>query len=260
MEYGSGGSYPPAPPGCAGAPKLPPPPAQPGEVKLREIVQTFVVEGSIESFDADSFRSSLAAALDIEPALIELAVSAGSVQVVSTIRTTSAALSTAVTEQLADFASDPAAASVVLNILVVSASMPIVSTIFVVAPPPSPPPPPLTPPPDAPSPLSNATDVPPVSNETPTELVVGIAVGVICGLAVVCLVLACCFAEVKRCTKRGPGRGRGGAKLVSGQIVSMAAKKKRKKKGMTSCTISSEREGGGQMAGTSDDMVELNLN
>ena len=258
MEQGSGsgelaGAYPPAPPGCAGAPRMPPPPAQPGQVKLQVITQTFVVEGSVESFDADGFKSSLAVALDISADLIELAISAGSVQVVSTIRTTSAALSTAVTEQLADFASDPDAASVALNILVVSASTPEVSTSFVVAPPPSPPPPPLTPPPLAPSSLNATETGPPVQNETPTELVVGIAAACIGGLLVVCLVLACCFSSLKRCTQRGPGRG-------GGALVSMAAKKKRKKKGLTSCTISSERGGSAQMARMDDDMVELNLN
>ena len=50
------------------------------------VTQTLLVAGTVETFDREAFRASLAAALEISTNLISVSVSAASVQVDTTIR------------------------------------------------------------------------------------------------------------------------------------------------------------------------------
>ena len=119
-------------PRCSGVyePREPPPPASPGQIQLRTIEQTFILAGTVETFDRDGFRTNLATSLSVEPAAIALNVSAASVEVVSTITTTSQDVAAAVQTQMSSFSNNTALATSMLGVTVESASLPTVMIEF----------------------------------------------------------------------------------------------------------------------------------
>ena len=61
----------------------------------RTVSQTFVVAGSIDTFDRDSFRQRLATTLNVPPSRVELVLSAASVRIDATVLAVSDALQAA---------------------------------------------------------------------------------------------------------------------------------------------------------------------
>ena len=180
IDYGSG---------CAPSPPLPP--GLPGQIALVTIEQTFVVAGTVATFDQQAFKSSMATTLDVPMSSIALQVTSASVKVDMAITTTSSAVSSAVSTQLGTFASDPAAASTALGVSVMAVSAPTTQITLVEAPPPSlPPPPPLLPPlpPFMPPPLA-----PPSTAAIPTSTIIVLGGGAVLSLlgAVVVCYCAC---------------------------------------------------------------------
>ena len=137
---------PPPPPSPPPPPPSPPPPPHPplpaGRVLVRRVDLQYTVAGDVASFDADGFKSRLAAALSISTSLISLEVAPASVSVTARYETTSANDAERVLTAGRALAADTTQASSVLGVAVEAATMPTITLTTAEAP--SPPPSPLT--------------------------------------------------------------------------------------------------------------------
>ena len=139
------------------------------------------VAGTVETFDAGSFKSSLATAIDVEPAAVTLNVTAASVRITATIVLVENA--TGVIASVQHLASNITALSLALNVTVDSADPPTITVRAVVAPstpPPSPSPLPPSPPPSPPPPSPPTID--------PIHVIMGV-LGTLLAAGLVCFYL-----------------------------------------------------------------------
>ena len=185
-------------------PPYPPPPTS--TIELHAIEQTFVIAGSVHTFNASAFRQSLASSLRVTESTISLNVSAASVRVDTTITTTSASVQAAVESMMGTFASDVTFASAYLGVTVQSATAPQSSISTVAAPAPPSPDAPLastTRPPPRPPPttaLSTSPSALPLGGATVEALEAGassMGTGGVVGIGIgVGLVIALCLCAL----------------------------------------------------------------
>ena len=137
----AGFSFPPPAPGTA---TFFAPPAPPGSGYRRVVTVTVEISGSIQEFDADAYRQSMAALFNVNPNDIELTVVSASVLVTARISTSNEADAIGIVEILRD--TSMGALSQQLNVTVVSVQAPTtVVTNELVTHAPSPPLPPFPP-------------------------------------------------------------------------------------------------------------------
>ena len=153
---------------------------------------TLTAAGTVEAFDASSFKASLAASVGVTPADITLVVAAASVRVVATIRIAAAAAVTGVASTLQAAAADPSALSELVGVRVLSAAAPVVLVRLVaVAPPPALPP--------ASEVLETSAEQADPGGDEIEGAVLAIAVGVPLGGLLLCVALvAFLFRRAKR--------------------------------------------------------------
>lgn len=105
---------------------------------MRTVVQSYTVQGTVDTFDRDDFKSNLANAIGIARDKISLSVESASVRVTATIEASSDEEASSVNTGLANIASSSlSAASALLGVTVVTISPPttVISTV-VASPPP----------------------------------------------------------------------------------------------------------------------------
>ena len=160
---------------------------------------TLTAAGTVEAFDASSFKASLAASVGVTPADITLVVAAASVRVVATIRIAAAAAATGVASTLQAAAADPSALSELVGVRVLSAAAPVVLVRLVaVAPPPALPP--------ASEVLETSAEQADPGGDEIEGAVLAIAVGVPLGGLLLCVALVAAYVW------RRPSRGVGAAR------------------------------------------------
>ena len=190
------------------APHAPPPPssppANPAEVRVTIITATFLIDASADAFDEARFRILLAKALGVIPSVISLTIgggrrlaeqrelqSAAPLTVTASVHITaepSAAITTATTNILNSYASDPQLASAALEVVVTSVSPPESTVTFVTKPPPARPAPEPSPPTQPTDQIDAVSEALMNEQAFPTLMtVVGVSVAVV----VVCI---CCIA------------------------------------------------------------------
>ena len=112
------------------------PPQSPLPLLEVEIEQQFVVDATVDTFDADAFRSNLASAIGVSSQDVSLTVSAGSVVVDALIRlgvTLASTNASSVTSALTALAASPAAATAALGVTVTEVTAPLVYYVEITA-------------------------------------------------------------------------------------------------------------------------------
>tara|TARA_B100001540_G_scaffold283677_1_gene275394 strand:+ start:115 stop:879 length:765 start_codon:yes stop_codon:yes gene_type:complete len=129
----------------------------PGASLVFEVSLQLVLESTVEEFDEDTFRSTLAASLNVQPEQIDLVVSASSILVKAVVRSiTQLAANEVLTSTTTLLNTTADVLSAQLQIPVVEFTQPQLDTITVIAPSPPPPVPPPPSPPPSPLPAAPA--------------------------------------------------------------------------------------------------------
>jgi len=108
----------------------PSPPLQPGEALMFTVTTALTLDGTVETFDTDAFRTRFAAASEVEASAVSISTSSGSIVVTATVTTPDASSAASVAQRISAVVADPAAASDSLGVVVVSiAQAPVVASV-----------------------------------------------------------------------------------------------------------------------------------
>jgi len=112
--------------------------ALPGEVLVTTISASFTIDATLETFEQDVFKISLATVIGVAPSAITLLIAGGSIIVTAQVATTNAEDAATAKETIEFFVARPALASSFLGVTVLDVGMPTSETTFVMLSPPAP--------------------------------------------------------------------------------------------------------------------------
>jgi len=107
-------------------------------VLVTTISASFTIDATLETFEQDAFKTSLAQVIGVAPSAITLLIASGSIIVTAQIATTNAEDAATAKETIEFFVARPALASSFLGVTVLDVGMPTSKTAFAMLPPPAP--------------------------------------------------------------------------------------------------------------------------